>query len=454
VNEVITKDLLKERLLKGGAWALGGKVFSVFAGLIINMFLARMLTPKDFGTYFLLQTIITFSVTFVVLGFDNGIIKFISEAISKGKLGEIKIVYTRIFLIVLVSASIYVLFLNIGIINFLSNLFHSPPILDLKYLIFVWIVFASLQRLTTETFRGMHKIDYATIFGGAIKGGIVYYLLFSVFLIAYYYLNSHYSLFTIVSLILISISLSLIFSVYFLLQQDLFKNIKKISKKFQLKEKFFVSFPMLITNLLLLILSNSDIWIIGIFRNNKEVALYSSAAKLILLVNSSLIVVNSFLPPIISDLYTKNDKKTMEKVVRSSSTFAAIPAILSLVILLTFPGYVLNFIFGEFYSKASLVLIILSLGQLFNVWAGSCGYVLLMTGQQKIMTYIMIVSVLIIIPSGILVAEDLGIVGIAIVYASGKIIQNIVMVLFVKKNIGIWTHVHFKVGNIVRLIKS
>ena len=51
-------QLLKRRLLSGGAWAFGGKILVALTGLISSALLARLLTPQALGTYFLAYSIL------------------------------------------------------------------------------------------------------------------------------------------------------------------------------------------------------------------------------------------------------------------------------------------------------------------------------------------------------------------------------------------------------------
>ena len=45
-------QLLRRRLLSGGAWAFGGRILIALTGLISSALLARLLTPSALGTYF------------------------------------------------------------------------------------------------------------------------------------------------------------------------------------------------------------------------------------------------------------------------------------------------------------------------------------------------------------------------------------------------------------------
>jgi len=58
-------------------------------------------------------------------------------------------------------------------------------------------------------------------------------------------------------------------------------------------------------------------------------------------------------------------------------------ALIPVLICTLFPVFVLNF-FGEEFVAAAPLLVVLSLGQLINVATGSVGFLLLMSGHEKI----------------------------------------------------------------------
>ena len=84
MDGVIDIDI-KKKLVEGGKWALAGKITTAILGFGVNIVLARILSPRDFGIFFLLQTIVTISVTVIVLGFDKGVVRFISAEIKNIK---------------------------------------------------------------------------------------------------------------------------------------------------------------------------------------------------------------------------------------------------------------------------------------------------------------------------------------------------------------------------------
>lgn len=93
-------------------------------------------------------------------------------------------------------------------------------------------------------------------------------------------------------------------------------------------------------------------------------------------------------------------------------------------------------LFGKEFIAAAPLLITLSLGQLINVATGSVGFLLLMSGHEKTMKYITIVSGVISIALLIVLSQSHGVLGAAWAIAVGLAIQNLAALYFVKRYLG------------------
>ena len=96
------------------------------------------------------------------------------------------------------------------------------------------------------------------------------------------------------------------------------------------------------------------------------------------------------------------------------------------------------FIMG--FGMGAPLLIILGLGQLISVWAGSSSFALSMMGYQVIGMYISITTSLIALIACILLAEPYGAQAIAVIISSAWIFQNVISLLFLRKLSGFWAH--------------
>jgi O-antigen/teichoic acid export membrane protein len=123
-----------------------------------------------------------------------------------------------------------------------------------------------------------------------------------------------------------------------------------------------------------------------------------------------------------------------------------------LLTFLIFGGHIMGAIFGPFFRRGALVLAILSLARLVAVGTGSCGAALMMTGHQRDMMNLSIFAGVLSVVAEILLAPHFGIVGVAVATAIAQTLQNVLMLIFARKRLGIWTHAELSLRPVKELL--
>jgi O-antigen/teichoic acid export membrane protein len=106
-----------------------------------------------------------------------------------------------------------------------------------------------------------------------------------------------------------------------------------------------------------------------------------------------------------------------------------------------FGEQILATVFGAYYGEGAAVLVVLSLGQLASVFAGSCGVTLAMTGHQALMMTITVISGGLTVAAGLLAVTHYGTLGVACATAGGLALQNALLWSGVRYTTGLQTHV-------------
>ena len=81
---MLHNQTLKKKLLKGGAWAFAGKLTAAVSALLINMFLARVLSPDELGVYFLAFSFVTVVSIIAQLGLGQVVLRYVAESVGIG----------------------------------------------------------------------------------------------------------------------------------------------------------------------------------------------------------------------------------------------------------------------------------------------------------------------------------------------------------------------------------
>jgi len=96
-----------------------------------------------------------------------------------------------------------------------------------------------------------------------------------------------------------------------------------------------------------------------------------------------LIAVNSISAPKFAALHAQNDGQALGRLASNSARLTALLASPVLLVFLVFPGRVL-WVFGPEFVAGATVLSILAAGQFVNAATESVGYLLIMTGHERL----------------------------------------------------------------------
>jgi O-antigen/teichoic acid export membrane protein len=214
---------------------------------------------------------------------------------------------------------------------------------------------------------------------------------------------------------------------------------------------FHLAFPFWVTNAVLLVLVQADIWIVGASASTDSLALYAAAFRLAPfgLVVTSLLYWT--LPPFLIERFTVNDRAGMENLLRGAATLSTLLTLPLLIPMLLAPGLLLRAVYGPFYEQAAPVLMVLTFGVAVQVATGMRGYVLMLTGHQWQQMGITLIAAALNVAGGLIAAETVGPIGVAAVSAGAVTIQVIAELVYVRRSLGIWTH--FSPTHLVRLIR-
>jgi len=428
---------IKDRLYKGGGWAFTGKLVNATSGLFIGFFLARILSPEELGAYFLIISLVTTLAIFGLFGLQQTTTKMIAENVSTVRKFDTQSIVLISILIAVAFAFVLAALLYGGMFEIFEKKILGESVHEMiVYYLCAWLLFLIVQNLYVGIYRGFHNIKMASLLNGSFYNVSLIILI----AIAVYFLPNIY-LHQVIFLSMLSVFISVVLAIYFL--RDVHKKTTiKLSSELR-KVLVTTAWPIWVTSIVLFMLTQLDIWIIGVYLENDMVAIYGAVYRVVLLIAMPLIIANSVLPPIVAESYAGGNLFKLEKTIRIVSALASIPSIFVLIIIYAWGGDILILLFGEFYGDGYLPLVILGFGQCVNVVAGSCGVVLMMTGKERVMMSITILSGVIMFLLSITLVNLYGLAGAAFAVSFSIILQNIMMVLAVRKIHGIWTHANF-----------
>jgi O-antigen/teichoic acid export membrane protein len=454
VVDYLSASTLRRRLVSGSAWASGGRIGGAMLGIVTNGLLARLLSPQEFGAYFLALSIVSLGAVVGSLGLPKTVVRLVAENMGLDRSGRTRrAIRTVLRLGVLGTLGISLAYLLAG--DLVGELFqpqYSSLLVGVTGLMAGWIAIAVVQEITAETFRGFHDIRLATLLGGLAtggkSGGVIMRVLLLGILALLWVRSTETSLATVLLVSIGAGSVSVVLSLWLLYGKvsslGPSESAQEDEEPVSAKEVLEDAIPFLAIALTSFVLLSADIWILGALGSGTDVAVYGAASKLVTFVAMPLLIVNLVLPPIVAEMYAQGQTGRLERTLRTFSTLAGVPSLLVLMVFMLLGGPILGLVYSKpiYYSDAAvLVLLILSAAKLMAVWSGSCGLVLQFTGHQSSMLRVSLLTSPLFFVVAILATQRYGSVGVACAAALTTTLQNVIMVLLAKRKTGMWTHV-------------
>jgi O-antigen/teichoic acid export membrane protein len=418
------KDRHLKELLRGSSTAFAFRIIGGLLGYVLILLITRNFGADAMGVYALSLTVISVCSILGRIGFNTAMVRFVGEYNVQGRPDLIREVYAKVLLIIIPSSII------VSIVLYLLAPYLSIYVFKKAHLSFYFKVSSIailplvLLLINAESLRGLKKIkEYAFLMNISTH----LFATIMLILLLFYYDHKVIPLIAYISALLIS---SMISFILWLKSSGFEKCLQQSVIK--IRSLFEVALPMLLSGSMLLIMGWADTLLIGVYRTEHELGIYNVALRLAAIVTIPLFAINSIAGPKFAEFYGNRDIRGLGAVAKKINKMIFWAAFPVLLILSLFPSSILG-IFGEEFKRASIVLIILVVGQFVNTISGSVGHLLQMTGRQKAHQNIMIVATLINILLNVLLIPTYGIYGAAFATCFSLSFWNIAMVYYVDR---------------------
>lgn len=422
-------DVHTLEVVKKSSASMVVKILGMSVGLLVSLFLGRTIGAEGLGVINLANTIASLLIVITLFGFNNVIIKNIAIADYNNDHGIISDnIYTSLWF----NGSLAVVFSLVGVLlvpYITENIFDSPNLKVPLLIAIVMIIPQTFSRIFASGLNGFRKIWQSNLVNEALSLWVV-----GLGMIFLRIVNVEITIVNVA--LLYAFGRLVVFGTVIAYWKSIFKY--EGSSKLILKSMLIKALPLLLVSGTSIIASNADALMLGWLRDVRQVGLYSVAAKLALIVSFFLQVSNAAISPKLASLFAIKNITEINVLVKRVTFGLLIIASLFLLIFI-FGGNFLLGLWGAEFKEAYLVLIILAIGQFFNISTGCAGMILIMCGFEKIHGYISLFSVIINLLLNYVLIVLYGAVGAAIATAIVIVCENITKVIFVKNKIGILT---------------
>jgi len=412
-------------------------VVSTIATVGVGALLARLLSPNAFGAYVLAASMVVVSSVAAELGLRQAAVPLIAKPLVLGDTGRARAAIRAVIRLSVIGAVVGGAILAAGAGAWIAeNVFGSPLLASVSWLIAVWVVSITIQNVLSGVFRGLHDIRLATVFEGLASGSLT-----AIVLLVMWVTVGHATLEPVLALSVAASVASLSLAGVLM-----WRRIHSLEPGSRLDLRGVLSFtwPMGVTGLAIFAVTTwTDVWIIGAFLGQREVALYGAAVRLAALVAAPALVLHSVAPPLIAELHARGDRPQLQRALQIATAWLSLPSIALFLLFAALGSSILGVVYGPTYGQASDVMVVLSVGYLGIMLVGPCGDALTMTGYQKLMMVITIATGAVSFLAGLALVGPFGVLGVAAATTGGILVQVLLLLWFVKRRLGIWTQARF-----------
>ena len=182
--------------------------------------------------------------------------------------------------------------------------------------------------------------------------------------------------------------------------------------------------------------SQTDILMLGIFRSQAEVGIYSIATQGAALVAFGLQVARPLIAPQFARFYAQGGQVHLQKLLKVSGKVIFLVALPIASIFIIAGGTLAGWVFGAEFAQCHMSLAILAFGQLVNASMGAVAVLLNMTGHERDVVRIMLITGGVNVVLNLLLIPFFGMEGAACATAFSLILSRIMLYRIVRNQIG------------------
>tara|TARA_B110000858_G_scaffold44873_1_gene51447 strand:- start:15275 stop:16486 length:1212 start_codon:yes stop_codon:yes gene_type:complete len=383
----------------------------------LSLFLTNSFSAEIVGQYDFVRSSLMILSGASLLGTNQAIIYYSGVLTSNKSFGSIKSIYFKMNFLILTACA--VLYMPMFMIEkeTINQIFNKQGAYELVNLSLRGLIFYSITMLNIDTIRALKH----TLISEAFRNLFRYtpFFIFSVILyiidqpedLVVWFLNSF--------IVLFIISTIVVYSLFF--KKDFPKT---VHDHFSSIDILRTSYPMALSAISYFLMQSTDVLFISAYDTFESVAYYSIAVKLATVTALALISVNIVIAPKIASIYNDKNFSELKLILKKATRINVLISLPIIILLICFSEYILS-MFGINYILAKNALWILLIAQFFNSITGPSALYLNMTGRQKKLNVILLISLIINVVLNIFLVPTFGMLGAAIATTTSFVLSKV-----------------------------
>lgn len=405
------------------------RVASAAIAYFSQVFLARWMGDNDYGIYVAVWVAIVLIGGLSCLGFQIGVIRFISEYTASKNFDKVRgIIFGSLLWPIFASTAI-------ALIGALAVYLSKEAIFSNQYLIPVYLSLICLPMLALQEVQDGIARAYdwpgvALLPTFILRPLLILIVMILTILLGFPATASTAMISTIIAVYAASV-------VQFL---SLYPRLKKIvpkgKKTYETKNWFKITIPIFLADGFYNLLTNVDILILASFVSPEKVGIYFAAAKTLALVHFVYFAVKAASAHRFAAYKAEGNKHRYEEFIRETIHWTFWPS-LALAILMLVLGKYFLMLFGESFSAGESVIWILTIGIIVRASVGAAESILTMSGKQNLCAAVYAASLFLAIILNIILIPKLGLDGAALATTIAMCFEAIALYIAARVSLGL-----------------
>ncbi|MDY6894854.1 MAG: flippase [Thermotogota bacterium] len=415
---------LGRNVLKNSIYNSSGTLITSATGLIITVLLARLLSPEEYGLFYLALSVGFLLLTFTDLGINATLIRYVSHAIGNNEEKLARSYFRYLFrfnllLTLLVSVTLIILAEPLAV-----YVFDKPSLYLPLVVVGFFIVVTSLRNFIKCTFHAFHEFKVNTITSVVYEGLRLALIPLFIFF--------GYAVFGAMIGVFLSSLGALLVLLFLILKKHPFlldKDVMDLDRKKILR---FLGF-LTIGSISGVIFAYVDSIMLGIFLPAESVGFYRIGYNIVFAVVGLISIANVLLP-VFTQLKDFELRNAFNKVFKYSMTFS-FPFALGLIFV---SENLIELVFGTEYLPAMIPMQILSFNIIIATTSGFFGHILNAKEKPEYTAAITIISMSLNIILNYFLIWEYGMLGAAVATVISRYFNFIALVFLSKKVLNIF----------------
>lgn len=413
-------------VLKGAATALPLRAIGAGLSFALNLLLARLLGADDVGIYYLALTVTTMASAIATLGLGNVMVRHTAAKAEIGDFAALKAVAgtgTRISLACGIALTIL---LAAAAPLICEHLLSKPELTRPLQWMALTIVPQTQMRLRAQLLRGLKKIalsqmlrhvdvPFLTLAFIALLGG------------AYGATGAVWSF--------VAANLITAIAAAWLWKRAAGPDQGGVSP-LGARALIRSGLPILQSSMMNLALSPLTTLLLGAMSSSASVAVFAIAFRTALLTRFAMMAVNAIAAPKFAALHSTADGAALSSTSRRSTFLVTLAALPMLFCFIVFPRWTMG-LFGAEFADGATLLRILAIAQFTAVISAAAPFLLLMSGNERMLRNNTLVSAVVCLVLNVLLIPAFGTIGAAIAVAAAIVVRSLLGSLQVYRCLGI-----------------